>query len=187
MEIYEELEKLINDRYVEKIAGKYYKYVPDDRKGLITIEDIVSAGHEGLLEAAQKYKPGSKAKLSSYAYPWIKGRIIDELIFYIGKDALLFGDEEWARISSGEKRVEEEATTDMDISAISREEQVRIIKGKLKEFGLAEEEIHVYLAVNGVGRDKVTNMGVLARELKTRESKVRLFKQRAEEKVKNGR
>ena len=160
---------------MEKIAGKYYKYVPDDRKGLITIEDIVSAGHEGLLEAVQKYKPGSKAKLSSYAYPWIKGRIIDELIFYIGKDALLFGDEEWARISSGEKRVEEEATTDMDISTIPQDEQVRIIKGKLKEFGLAVEEIHVYLAVNGVGRDKVTNMGVLARELKTRESKVRLF------------
>ena len=109
------------------------------------------------------------------------------MIFYIGKDALLFGDEEWARISSGEKRVEEEATTDMDISTIPQDEQVRIIKGKLKEFGLAEEEIHVYLAVNGVGRDKVTNMGVLARELKTRESKVRLFKQRAEEKVKHGR
>ena len=184
MEIYKELEKLINDQYVEKIASRYYKYVPDDRKGLITVEDIVSAGYEGLVEAAQKYQPGSEAKLSSYAYTWIKGRILDEMVFYIGKDALLFNDDVWGRISSGKKSIEDETTTDMDISFIPQEDQVRIIKGKLKEFGLTEDEMHVYLAVNGVGRAKVTNMGMLARELKTRESKIRILKQRAEEKVK---
>lgn len=187
MEIYEALEQLINDKYVEKLAYKYYKYVKDDSRGLITFEDLVSAGHEGLLEAAQKYQAGSKAKFSSYAYSWIKGRIFDELIFYIGKDALLFSDEEWKRMPSGKNNVEEDATADMDISSIPQEDQVRIIRGKLKEFGLTEDEMHVYLAVNGVGRDKVTNMGMLARELKTRESRIRILKQRAEEKVRNGR
>ena len=43
MEIRKELEKLINEKYVEKLAWKRYKYVPDDKRGLVTCEDLVSA------------------------------------------------------------------------------------------------------------------------------------------------
>ena len=139
------------------------------------------------MEAAQKYKPGKAASLATYAYHWIDGNMIREIIFYIGKDALLLADEELNRVRSGRSVAGTDTTEDIGISCIPPEEQVRIIRGKLKEFGLTEDEIHVYLATNGVGRDKVTNLGFLARKLKKRESAIRVLKQRAEEKVKNGR
>ena len=75
---------------MEKIAGKYYKYVPDDRKGLITIEDIVSAGHEGLLEASnfietiQKRQGLYIACLEEIAY--LKGYIDDEELLKTAKE-----------------------------------------------------------------------------------------------------
>ncbi len=187
MEIHKELEKLINEKYVEKLALKRYRFVPDDKRGLVTCEDLVSAGYEGLLEAAQKYKQGKATKLATYAYHWIDGNMIREIIFYIGKDALLLDEEELNRARSGRGDANTDSSEDIGFSSIPPEEQVRIIRGKLKEFGLTEDEMHVYLATNGVGRDKVTNLGFLARELKKRESAIRVLKQRAEEKVKNGR
>ena len=49
--------------------------------------------------------------------------------------------------------------------------------------GLDKDEIEVFLAINGVGRDKVTNYRVLARQLGKREYEIRRIKQHAEEKV----
>ena len=79
---------------VKKMAWHYYGFVPADKRGLITIEDLISAGNEGLVIAAGKYRAGSGAKFTTYLTKWIKGEIIRELTFYLGKDALLIDDAE---------------------------------------------------------------------------------------------
>ena len=58
-----------------------------------------------------------------------------------------------------------------------------IIKRKLKEFGLTNDERRVYMEVNGIGCKKVTNLKSLARELGKREMDVRRLKQSAERKI----
>ena len=178
--------KLIEENleFVRGMACKSMKYVPDEKKGMVSYDDLFSAGCVGLVEAAKRYKTGRAAKFTTYAYRWIKGEIIRELIFYIGKDALLINDEELDRIASKGSGEAADVSSDSDISSIPEEEQVNIIRQKLKEFGLTDDEMRVFLAVNGIGCDKVTNLTALARELKKREFEIRRIKQRAEEKVK---
>lgn len=53
-----------NLRFVIKIAQKY--------KGYMDLEDLVLEGNLGLMHAAEKYNPASKAKFSTYAVWWIK-------------------------------------------------------------------------------------------------------------------
>ena len=173
-----------NIEYVRKLASKLGKYVKSENRGMVSDDDLFSAGCVGLIDAANRFKPGGKAKFTTYAYPWIKGAIIRELIFYVGKDALLLTDEEMERVASKGSAVEDSATSDYDISSIPEEERIRIISSKLHEFGLTKDETAVFLAVNGIGRDKVTNLTALSRELKKREFEIRRIKQRAEEKVK---
>lgn len=170
--------------YAMKISQKCYQLVPVDKRGLVTREDLLSAGYEGLVKAANKYESGGNAKFTTYAYPWIKGEIFRELKFYIGKAALLMDDEKVQGIVSDERSVEETVESGFDISTIPEEEQIRIISAKLREFELTEEEIRVYLAVNGIGREKVTNLSVLAREMGKRELFIRRIRQSAEDKVK---
>ena len=173
-----------NIEYVRKMASKLGKYVKNENRGMVSDDDLFSAGCVGLIKAANNFKPGGKAKFTTYAYHWIEGEIIRELIFYVGKDALLLDDEKMERIASKDAPEGDSVESDFDISSIPEEEQVRIIRSKLSEFGLTKDEMAVFLAVNGIGRDKVTNLTALSRELKKREFEIRRIKQRAEEKVK---
>ncbi len=169
--------------YVKKIAWHYYRYVPDEKKGLLAIEDLVSAGYEGLAIAAGKYDPENGVKFTTYSTERIKGEIIKEMIFYIGGDALLLDGEKDQMIASYDRSVEDTVTYGTDISDIPEEEQVRIIRNKLKEYKLTKEEITVYMAVNGIGCSKVTNLRVLAGQMKKREMEIRRIRQSAETKL----
>ncbi|MCR4788916.1 MAG: sigma-70 family RNA polymerase sigma factor [Lachnospiraceae bacterium] len=169
---------------IRKIAWDYMKCIVDDRRGMVTYEDLFSAGYEGLLEAAQRYDAKKKVKFSTYAYSWIKNAILKELLFYFDKDALLIDPEEWDRYAPSGNRVEDEAMSGFDISSISVADQVRIISKKLSDHGLSEDEIEVYLAINGIGCDRVTNLYYLARKMGKSEIEIRYIKQRALDKLK---
>ncbi len=182
-----EIIKLIENpdhlNHVKKIARHYYRYVPDEKKGLLAIEDLVFAGYEGLAIAAGKYDPGTGVKFTTYSTEWIKGEIIKEMLFYIGGDALLLDDETEQMIASYDRSVEDTVTCGADISDIPEEEQVKIISHKLSEYKLTKEEITVYMAVNGIGCSKVTNLRVIAGQMKKREMEIRRIKQSAETKL----
>lgn len=169
--------------HVKKIARHYYRYVPDEKRGLLTIEDLISAGYEGLTIAAGKYVPETGVKFTTYSSKWIKGEMIKEMIFYIGKDALLFDNETEQMLVSNDRGVEDTVIGGPGIGEIPEEEQVRIIKHKLIEYKLTEDEITVYMAVNGIGCSKVTNLKMLGRQLKKREMDIRRIKQSAESKL----
>ena len=170
--------------HVKKIAWHYFRYVPDEKRGLITIEDLISAGYEGLANAAVSYDPEIGVKFISYSSKWIKGEIIKEMIFYIGRDALLFDNETEQMLVSNDRSVEDTVIGGFDISEISQEEQIKIIKHKLNEYKLTKDEMTVYMAVNGIGCRKVTNLRILGRQLKKREMDIRRIKQSAESKLK---
>ena len=170
--------------HVKKIAWHYYRYVPDEKRGLLTIEDLISAGYEGLTIAAGKYVPETGVKFTTYSSKWIKGEMIKEMIFYIGKDALLFDNESEQMFVSNDRGVEDTVIGGPGIGEIPEEEQVRIIKHKLNEYKLTKDEITVYMAVNGIGCSKVTNLKVLGRQLKKREMDIRRIEQSAENKLK---
>ena len=170
-------------QHVKTIARYYYAYVDQKHRGLVRIDDLESAGYEGLVEAAQEYREDGKATFKTYSTKWIKGRIIKELYFYLNKDVLLFDNPEDQVIVSETVGVEEQAMQQFDISAIPEKEQIRIIRKKLKEYKLSEDEITVYCAVNGIGRCKVTNLFALTRELHQRETQIRRLRQSGEEKI----
>ena len=171
--------------HVSKLAGHYYNMIRADRRGLITKEDLISAGYEGAIMAAGKYKPGSGASFKTYSTEWIRGEMIREMIFYVGKEALLIEDVRKLSASAG---IDPATSSDdgFDISDIPEDEQIRIITSKLAEYNLTKIEITVYLAVNGIGCDKVTNLKALGRQLDMRETQIRRIKQSAEDKVKRG-
>ena len=177
--------KLIEDHLVnvKNAAYHYYKFVPDGKRGTVTIEDLISAGNVGLVEAASKFKEGGEAKFSTYAYQWIKGAIFAELNFYIGSRALLLDDQTTDAVISKQRDSEDVARDLYNISDIPAEKQVRIITAKLEEFGLCKDEIVVYLATHGVGSERVTNMRYLARKLGKREMDIRRISQSAERKI----
>ena len=177
--------KLIEDHLdrVKKAAYHFYRSVPNDKRGIVSIEDLICAGNVGLVEAAARFKEGGEAKFSTYAYKWINGAILAELNFYLGARALLLDDETLGSIPSSVNSSEEPTADEYDISEIPEEEQVAIITGKLNEFGLSGEEIKVYLAIHGVGQEKVTNMRTLARKLGIREMDIRRLNQSAERKI----
>lgn len=183
------LQAMIEDpeiiRYVAGMAWHYYRLIRAEKRGLITIEDLISAGYEGVLVAAGKYEPGSGARFTTYSTDWIKGEMIREMIFYVGKDALLIDDVEKMTVLRGRNGSAAEDDT-FDISDIPPEEQLEIITSKLIEYNLAKVEISVYLAVNGIGCDKVTNLKALGRQLNKREMEIRRIRQSAENKVKRG-
>lgn len=75
------IEKLIvnNLRLVIFMAEHYYK-----SGAKLNYDDIVSAGVEGLMEAARRYDPNRGSKFSSYAMWWIKQRIKKAMMEEIG-------------------------------------------------------------------------------------------------------
>lgn len=71
-------DQLINESlsYVEQIARKIAKNLPE---GIIELEDLISYGKIGLVEAAQRFDPQKGVKFTTYAYYRIKGAIYDGL------------------------------------------------------------------------------------------------------------
>ncbi len=56
-----------NLRFVVSIANKY--------AGLMELDDLIDEGNLGLMHAAEKYDPSSKARFATYAAWWIKAYI----------------------------------------------------------------------------------------------------------------
>ncbi|GEB78314.1 sigma-70 family RNA polymerase sigma factor [Sporolactobacillus inulinus] len=62
----------INQRLVEKIAGKYEKMV---RGTCLNIDDLIAFGNHGLLKAIDKFVPDMGYQFSTYATWWIRQSI----------------------------------------------------------------------------------------------------------------
>jgi RNA polymerase sigma factor for flagellar operon FliA len=70
---------------VKYYASRYAFYLPPE----LSIEDLVSAGIIGLLEAIERYDPSFNASLSTFADFRIRGSIIDQIrsMQWVSKDA----------------------------------------------------------------------------------------------------
>jgi RNA polymerase sigma factor for flagellar operon FliA len=70
---------------VKYYASRYAFYLPPE----LSVEDLVSAGVIGLLEAIERYDPSFNASLSTFADFRIRGSIIDEVrsMQWVSKDA----------------------------------------------------------------------------------------------------
>ena len=70
----EEMRKLekANMRFVVSVANQYQK------QGL-TLEELIEAGNEGLVKAAEKYDLNADHKFISYAVWWIRQSIIQTI------------------------------------------------------------------------------------------------------------
>lgn len=66
-----------NLRFVVQVAHQYKSYT---KSGKITLLDIVQAGNEGLLKAAQKYDPDTGNRFVTYAVWWIRANIQKQVI-----------------------------------------------------------------------------------------------------------
>ena len=64
--------------FVKVIAGRISMGIPDSME----LDDLVSAGIVGLIEAIDRYDPGRKVKFETFAYTRIRGAIVDELRRY---------------------------------------------------------------------------------------------------------
>ena len=168
---------------VRKAAYRFYKYVSPNHRGMVGVDDLISAGYVGLAEAADNFKEDGGASFSTYAYYWINEAIQAELRFYCVKDALLIDDESWEKITDEKKDTENEDPDDASVLELPENKKTVIIKRKLKELGLTPDELRVYLEVKGIGCKKVTNLKSLARELGKKEMDVRRLKQSAERKI----
>ncbi|MCX7908132.1 MAG: FliA/WhiG family RNA polymerase sigma factor [Ignavibacteria bacterium] len=69
-----------------KIVLKYIPLVKNILKGinvppnsLLSNDDLISIGIIGLVEAIEKFEPSQNVKFETYAYPRIKGAVLDEL------------------------------------------------------------------------------------------------------------
>ncbi len=170
-------EKLVIDHMenVARAASKYYysdTYVPSDKRGLVSLDDLISAGYEALIKAAEKYDDSTNVKFITYAYKWIDNAIKKELYFYVGPTDAFFDEniKEMADI-----QIDDERHTDID---------PKTIHNILKKAGLTANEIEVYCMFFGIGRDQVKNPRRIANELCISEIQVRRLKQNAERKVK---
>ena len=56
---------------VKSIASRY--------KGRVSFEDLIQEGFLGLLEAEERFDSSKKAKFSTYAFYWIKKRILEAI------------------------------------------------------------------------------------------------------------
>ncbi len=67
------IQKIIDDHYIllNSIANKYSKYNKNYNK-----EDLISEGSIGLLKAIKTFEPSKNIKFSTYAYFWIKNKIL---------------------------------------------------------------------------------------------------------------
>lgn len=64
-------------RYLPLIRGLARRF--RKRSAVVDVEDLVSAGTVGLMEALDRFDPGRGVSLSSFAYHRIRGAILDEM------------------------------------------------------------------------------------------------------------
>ena len=178
-----DIDALINDHIesVKKAAAKYYRSVPENKRGMITVDDLISAGNLALVIAANNYEPSTDNKFITYAFKWIDNAIKDELYQYLGAETFFLGDDEdklsdAMNANATETGEEEKEPTDQMVEELIK---------KLFESGMSDLEVDVYCALQGIGREKVKNHRKIARELNTTEMQVRRLAQSAEKKVKN--
>jgi len=92
---------------VRSLAGRFRR-----RSSVVTIDDLVSAGTVGLLEAIERYDPDRGVPLGAFAYPRIKGAIADEFR---------------REISSGQDVSAPTVTASLDAPLNDSEEEVRLL------------------------------------------------------------
>ncbi len=147
--------------------------VPADKLCLVSRDDLLYAGYEGLIIAAQKFDPQVGVKFITYAYKWIDNAIKKELYEYLGAAALSLDDE----------NVKEPAAAKTGGDDIEANPEV-VIK-ILEEAGLTKQEVEVFCMIHGIGRDQIKNLRRIAGILHISEIMVRRIKQSAENKVRN--
>lgn len=64
-----------NLHLVAPIARRIYKNLPP----CFELDDLISAGNIGLMEAAQSFRPSQGTKFSTWAHDWIHGAIIKSI------------------------------------------------------------------------------------------------------------
>ena len=64
-----------NIKLIKKCADKYKDFCGNS----IDTEDLIASGAIGLIEAAKKFDCNADVKFSTYAFPWIKKYIFEEL------------------------------------------------------------------------------------------------------------
>lgn len=64
-----------NLRLVVSVAKEYFLLIKDYNY-YISFWDLISAGNEGLLEAVERFEPTKGYKFSTYAYYWIRHKIL---------------------------------------------------------------------------------------------------------------
>lgn len=169
----DERDRLITEHMeqVKKAANRYYRLVPSDRYGMVSRDELISAGYEALVRAAGKFDPDYDNAFSTYAYCWINRAIKRELYEYIGAAALSIDDEDVPEIAAPVKNEETEVDPETIMAVLDLAD-------------LSETEKKVYCALWGVGREQIRNMRRIAGELHLTEIDVRRLRQSAESKVK---
>ena len=178
-----EIQKLVETHMdnVEKAARRYYRLLSDKSRSVVRIDDLLSAGYEGLISAANNYSSEKGVSFKTYAYKWINNAIVREIYFFTGEQAIHFDEQVENQLEASDNTVEDTALKGAELSD---DEQALVIRKKLKEYHLSDEEIVVFMALKGIGREKVTNLTRLAKEIGKREIYVRRINQSAEEKIK---
>jgi len=132
---------------VKYYASRYAFYLPSE----LSIEDLVSAGIIGLLEAMERYDPSFNASLSTFADFRIRGAIIDEVrsMQWVSKDARKKLDDVRRAYSALEKELnrsadDEEVAEKLNISldelykTLSTANTMRMIN--LEDLGISNNE-----------------------------------------------
>ncbi len=144
-----EKEQII-DQFLPRVkyyASRYAFYLPPE----LSVEDLVSAGIIGLLEAIERYDPSFNASLSTFADFRIRGAIIDEVrsMQWVSKDARKKLDDARHAYSALEKELnrsasDEEVAEKLNISleelykTLSTANTMRMIK--LEDLGMTNNE-----------------------------------------------
>ncbi len=150
MTISEKEKEQIIEQFLPRVkyyASRYAFYLPPE----LSIEDLVSAGIIGLLEAIERYDPSFNASLSTFADFRIRGAIIDEVrsMQWVSKDARKKLDDARHAYSALEKELnrsagDEEVAEKLNISldelykTLSTANTLRMIN--LEDLGITNSE-----------------------------------------------
>ena len=180
------IEELVQEHMesVKKAAIKYYHMLPADKQKAIQVDDLLSAGYEGLVKAAGKYHDASDAKFLTYAYKWIDNAIKHELGFYFGNTFLYLDDDGVGKIADTSERIDEVSRTNEE-AEVAENNALNAVMTRLMEAGLSEQEITVYCMTNGIGQERLKNLVKIGRTMGISEIQVRRLKQSAERKVRS--
>ncbi len=178
------VEELIEDHLinVQRAAKRYYRLVPPKKRGMIRLDELISAGNEALVIAAQKFDQGKNIKFITYAYQWIDRAIRRELFYYLGPEALTYdGDVESLADQAGMSTVSFGGQTS---AGMPEREETGMILGKMEQLGLSETERKVCCMFYGIGQEKEKNLKRIGLKLHLSELQVRRMKQSADKKMK---